>query len=101
MPSENDNDESDPTFERAQAITGGILSGLTKWLPHLIAVVATSLGGAALVASHANHEKSVANTQEIWAHSGIWQSNYMELRTEVTNLQAEVAELKNNKNKTK
>lgn len=87
----------DPAFEKAQAITGGILSGLAKWLPHLIAVVGTSLGGAALVASHANHEKSVANTQEIWAHSGIWQSNYMELRSEVTDLQTAVAELQKQK----
>ena len=94
MPTEsNNNDEGDPTFQRAEAITGGVLSGLTKFLPHLLAVLGTSLGGAALVTSHANHEKSVANTQEIWAHSGIWQSNYMELRTEVTDLQERVATL--------
>jgi hypothetical protein len=95
MPNDN-NIEDNTTFQRAQAITGGILSAATKYLPHLIGVCGIAVAGVLFTV---NHGKEEADTRTIWEHSGEWQKKYVALSDEVSNLEVQVNQLQQQERK--
>jgi hypothetical protein len=87
MADDEDNVEQNTAFIRAQAITGGILSALTKYLPHLIGACGVALSGVLFTVNHAKEQQ---DTKTIWQHSGEWHSNYVAVVDSISNLEVQM-----------